>query len=324
MDSSLSLNDVDSSPNSNKSKTFSVNEIPLSITDKFMFLGEVSDGIFPVYKVGTFSSDETFALKCFKKSEPQAVTSFKNELRFSYLQHPNIIKLQHFESGKELCIGGVNIKADYILMDYCPYGNFYELMYEKEVYFSEVVLRTYFHQLVSVLEYLHTQKVAHMDIKLENLLLGPNYELKLCDFDSACFAYEPGYGLGTFYYRAPEVIEERCTDYLAADIYSAGVLLFVLKTGGSFPHYENELLDDGTCLFDLLYHDTETFWKVHTEICETDESFFDEDFRELFIAMTEYDPQKRINTFKLKASKWFNKEVLSKDKLGKRMFESRD
>lgn len=319
--SSQSLGEVDIVTVCN-SKVMSQCEISVFKPGKFMFLGEITEGRFPIYKVVTLDDSKIYALKCFEKTIPEASISFKNEIRFSYLQHPNIVKLKHFEVGKDLNLGTKTIKAtNYLMMDYHPNGSFHELIFDKGVCLSDEVIRTYFHQLIEALEYLHNQRIAHMDIKLDNLLIGTNYELKLCDFDLACYNDDTDYGLGSLYYRAPEIIKEKCTNFNAADFYSVGVVLFLLKTGGMFPHLENELYEDEIHLFDLLYNEPEKFWETQAQICGVETSFFDEDFRELFMAMIEYDPNKRAKLVTIKNSNWFKGQVLSTKELGKIMKE---
>ncbi|RZJ37213.1 MAG: hypothetical protein EOO18_06165 [Chryseobacterium sp.] len=45
----------------------------------------------------------------------------------------------------------------------------------------EMIIRTYFHQLIEGIEYIHSQGVAHLDLKLENIMLGDSFELKIID-----------------------------------------------------------------------------------------------------------------------------------------------
>lgn len=280
-----------------------------------LYIGEISPGIFPVYKVAALSNGKVYALKSFPKATPEASNAFKTEVRFSYLQHPNIVKIEYFEAGHDLPLNKLKTKADYFLTAYHSKGTFYDMIYEKEISLSETVLRTYFHQLLSGVEYLHSQRIAHMDIKLENLLVGDNFELKLFDFDLACSFDEESYGLGTRYFRAPEIIMETCSNFAAADIYSIAIVLFVLKTGGHFPHFEEESFDDGTNLFQLLYQNPDKFWEVQAALCEVEDSFFDEDFKELFMMMTEYNPKKRATISQVKNSAWYKKAVLSTKEL---------
>lgn len=83
--------------------------------------------------------------------------------------------------------------------------------------------------------------MAHLDLKLENLMLGSKYELKLIDFD---LSYGPKCkefrGWGTADYRAPELINEFNLNALSkCDIYSAGIILFVMRSGGILPFKES-------------------------------------------------------------------------------------
>jgi len=129
-----------------------------------------------------------------------------------------------------------------MFLEYAPYGDFFDVLSQKKVKFTEKITRTYFKQLVSGLEYLHSNDVAHMDIKPENLLLGENFTLKMADFD---LSYVKGVhnlrhmSRGTRFYRAPEVFVKQCQDPFKADIFSLGVMLFVMKTNGRIPFTED-------------------------------------------------------------------------------------
>jgi len=96
--------------------------------------------------------------------------------------------------------------------------------------------RTYFRQLISGIEYLHYYGIAHLDIKPENILLGEDYQLKITDFD---LSYKEGdtiiQGKGTKYFRAPEIVKQCVREPKKADIFSAAILMFILKTNGVLP-----------------------------------------------------------------------------------------
>jgi len=68
-------------------------------------------------------------------------------------------------------------------MEYAPFSHFFDLIIERKVQLSEEVVRTYFIQLLDALEFLHKNNMAHLDLKLENLMIGKEYMLKLIDFD---------------------------------------------------------------------------------------------------------------------------------------------
>mmetsp|Transcript_11694 Transcript_11694/g.10164 ORF Transcript_11694/g.10164 Transcript_11694/m.10164 type:complete len:87 (-) Transcript_11694:342-602(-) len=86
---------------------------------------------------------------------------------------------------------------------------------------------------------MHGKGIAHLDVKLSNMLLGENFDLKIADFDSA---YTRGdivvLGKGSKNYRPPELKETISKDPWAVDIYSAGIVVFNLLTG-SLPFTED-------------------------------------------------------------------------------------
>jgi hypothetical protein len=106
---------------------------------------------------------------------------------------------------------------------------------------DEANARNYFRQLMKGLKYCHSQNVCHRDLKPENLLLDANGLLKISDFGlSAMYTgsdTDEGRATllhttcGTPNYVAPEVLADKGYDGRAADIWSAGVILFVLMAG---------------------------------------------------------------------------------------------
>jgi len=120
--------------------------------------------------------------------------------------------------------------------------------------------------MISALEYLHDKGIAHLDLKLENLMLGHHFQLKIIDFD---LGWKDGDDLvttkGTKYYRAPEIIKQECKDPKKADIYSAGIILFVLNCQGILPHAEKELYL-GFDFCECLHKNPEKFWQHHAEM----------------------------------------------------------
>lgn len=77
--------------------------------------------------------------------------------------------------------------------------------------------------------------VAHRDIKLENILLDVNNNIKLCDF-GASNTYLPGDKListvGTRQYCAPEIVKLEEYDGLKTDIWACGNVLYALLHRG--------------------------------------------------------------------------------------------
>jgi len=279
----------------------------------------LSKAKFPVYLAHSPAKGQNFALKVFgfENSEPHPY--FKNEARFATLGHPNVINIAYAEEETSVCSRGKDKQVSCILMEYAPHGDFFDFVKKFKADLTEKLIRTYFRQLIEGIEYLHQNGVCHLDLKLENLLLGDDYQLKIADFD---LSYMMGDSKiltrGTKFYRAPELRASKCRNGAAADIYAAGIILFVLKCGGVIPHAEDNLYQ-GTNLLELLSNDPQEFFKKHCAIQGKEASFFDADFRELFISMVKADANSRSTIREIKNSRWYKGSVYTRDELKKKV-----
>jgi len=270
---------------------------------------------FPVYLICSRVNKQNYAMKVFPHKNQAPHPYFKNEIRFACLQHPNVIRNLHIENEKDTVCKGVYTKVSYTVMEYAPYGDFFDFIMNHGPEMDEMMTRTYFKQMIEGLEYLHKNGIAHMDLKLENLLLGKDYVMKIADFDLSHFELDRKIiSKGTKFYRAPEVRESKCTNTKAADIYAAGIILFTFKTRGILPHSEDNLVG-GTNFSALLHNGDSKFWTKHMEVQKKESTFFDQDFKELFIAMTKAKPEDRITLDMIKKSKWYNGPCYSQEEL---------
>lgn len=168
--------------------------------------------------------------------------SFETELAMlSQLEHPNIVRMYEcFREQKRLLL----------VLEHCAGGELYEFVArvwrtsphveEAAVGLPEHQSQALFRQMLRAVSYIHSRHMVHRDIKTENfLILEPLGEkrdifLKLCDFGStAILTNECPRSLekvGTPSYTAPEVYRNLGASY-AADVWSLGVVLFMLITG---------------------------------------------------------------------------------------------
>ena len=157
---------------------------------------------------------------------------FKREARLlKQLSHPNLVTVHDFELAGDFV---------YFTMDLVD-GRTLREMLNKSGPLSPSYAFTLFRQLCNGLRYAHQSGVIHRDIKPENLLVDKEGVLKIVDFGlaklngggaSTEWQTLDGRGVGTLGYMAPEQVEKPQEVDHRADIYSAGVVLYEMLTGG--------------------------------------------------------------------------------------------
>ena len=175
--------------------------------------------------------------------------------------------------------------------------------------FSEDVARYFFHQFIDALEYLHQSGISHRDLKTENILLDKKFNLKIADFGYASVKALGDTVVGTPDYMAPEVLKGEMYSGQIADIFGAGLILFMmhaqskafLKAENSDPYYKN-----------IAGNRPEKFWKEHTKSKGKDDYFTDE-FKDLINGLFSYNPIHRLTISEVRTHPWFNGPVPTVD-----------
>ncbi|KAK0944047.1 serine/threonine-protein kinase gin4 [Friedmanniomyces endolithicus] len=141
------------------------------------------------------------------------------------LEHQNIVRLYDvWENRNEL----------YLIMEYVDGGELFHYVDERKGLPEDEAVYI-FRQIVSALLYCHRLRICHRDLKPENILLNQrDLTVKLIDFGMA--ALQPkGRQLstpcGSPHYAAPEVVSSKPYDGTQADVWSCGVILYVMLTG---------------------------------------------------------------------------------------------
>jgi len=260
-----------------------------------------------------------YAMKVFGHVNGQPHLYFRNETRFASLQHPNVVRNLYFEDERKARFDGLPLQISYTIMEYAEHGDFYTFLKNHSKDMDDKLARTYFRQLIDGLEYLHNNDVAHMDLKLNNLLIDSDFNLKIADFDLSHYGDDAIIiSNGTKFYRAPEVAHGKCNNPKVADIYSVGIVLFLLKTRGVFPQFEFSKIA-GIDFAELLYNNPSEFWDEHVRVQKANPAEFEEDFKELFITMTKYNPDDRATIDQIKESEWYNGPYYTAEELKEKM-----
>ncbi|KAH7065163.1 serine/threonine-protein kinase GIN4 [Macrophomina phaseolina] len=160
------------------------------------------------------------------------------------LNHSNIVKLfDVWENRSEL----------YLIMEYVEGGELFGYI-DESVGLPEMETVFIFRQIVAALLYCHRIKIHHRDLKPENILIdAENLTIKLVDFGMAALQPEGRWlstPCGSPHYAAPEVIRYKQYDGGQADVWSCGVILYVMLTGQ--PPFTYNDRQDLTHLFKMI------------------------------------------------------------------------
>lgn len=140
------------------------------------------------------------------------------------LRHPNICQL------KEWVVQG---DCYYMFLEYIEGGQLLDYIISHGK-LREKLARKFARQIASALDYCHRNSIVHRDLKIENILITKNEEIKIIDFGLSNI-YSPGRLLNTFcgslYFAAPELLQAKHYTGPEVDVWSFGVVLYVLVCG---------------------------------------------------------------------------------------------
>lgn len=129
--------------------------------------------------------------------------------------HNNIISLIEYDwKGVYTTSKGAEKEVLYCVLDLATGGDLFDYIFTVGRGLPEDIARYYFHKLIDAIQLLHESNVVHRDLKLENLLLDGEYNLKIADFGLST-TVESSYGggvmhtrVGTERYMPPEMLEK--------------------------------------------------------------------------------------------------------------------
>ena len=251
----------------------------------------------------------------FLQRDVDSIKAVENEIQILQgLKHENIINIVGWGSdGNVKKPSGREIQnLVYILLEYVSGGLLFDVC-QTIGGMGENGGRYFLSQMLDVLQYMHGKGVVHRDLKLENILVDDNMDLKVADFGFATFRkiHDLKSYRGTMTYMAPEIKEGKKYDGEKIDMFSTGVILFIIVQG-IFPFKEAK--KDEFFYNLILKGDMETYWN------KTGGQKLSKEFKDLIIKMFSYDGSKRPSIDEIRAHPWmqapFNMKQIRSDLLG--------
>lgn len=243
-----------------------------------------------VYYGRNLKSAQSVAIKVIDKEKVEKVGLIEQTKReisvMGMVKHPNVLQLYEVLATKTKI---------YLIMEYAKGGELFHKVAKGRL--KEDTARKYFQQLICAVDFCHSRGVYHRDLKPENLLIDENGVLKLSDFGlSALSQSKRQDGLlhttcGTPAYVAPEVISRKGYDGVKADIWSCGVILFVLLAG-HLPFQDSNLME------------------MYRKISKADykcPNWFPPEVRRLLSRILDPNPYTRVSIAKIMENPWFKK-----------------
>ncbi|KAK6121649.1 hypothetical protein DH2020_044609 [Rehmannia glutinosa] len=261
-----------------------------------------------VYHARDVATGQSVAIKVVNKSRLNnnaiLMANIKREISIMRrLRHQHIVKLFEVMATR----GKI-----YFVLEFVKGGELFAKVAKGR--FSEDLGRKYFQQLISAVSYCHLRGVYHRDLKPENLLVDENGDLKVSDFGlSALTDQVRADGLlhtlcGTPAYVAPEILAKKGYDGAKIDVWSCGVVLFVL-TAGYLPFNDPNLMS----MYKKIYKGEFRCPK-----------WMSPDLKRFLSRLLDTNPETRITIDEIKGDPWFKKgyrEIKHEDSISSAVFK---
>ena len=204
------------------------------------------------------------------------------------IDHKNIVKLHEvIQTSKQILIimeyiNGISMREYYNK----------NIKHQKLTPQKELIIKNFFIQIFSAMSYVHKNHMAHRDIKLENILIDKNQQIKIIDFGFGM--YNPndklqGFFCGTPNYMPPEIIVKKHYIGQKADLWSLGVLLYKMLCA-DFPFFGNN---------------EKELYKMSRKGKFNIPDYISNNLKIILIGLINVNPDKRMNCDEVLECEWF-------------------
>ena len=264
-----------------------------SFIDEYIISSDLGIGSYAEVKLGIHKiTKKKYAIKIYDKNlidDEEKKNSIKNEIFIlKQLNNENIMKLYDVINTK---------KHLYLFLEYINGISLLEYIQKSEnKRIEEKICKKIFYQIVKAISYCQNKNICHRDIKLENILIINDNNIKLIDFGFAIKCNRNDFQeffCGTLYYMPPEIVNKQKYIPFYSDIWSLGVLLYAMLYG-KFP-FKSKKEEE---LFELINKAKLVF---PTNVNISDEA------KNLLMKIIVIKPSKRLSLENILNDPWFIK-----------------
>ena len=283
------------------------------IDGDYSIIKKIVEGYFStIYLVKDNKTDIEYVAKVINKYNIYESEKEINKI-IKDIKSSNILKLVAYGEKKVEYLGKLETKGC-IIFEYCEFGDLFDCVPQGG--FEEKIVKIIFQILLEAVEEIHKNGICHLDLKLENILIDKDFNLKISDFGLSKQINKSNNGIfkgscGTSYYKPPQMNLKENYNGFKADIFSLGVILYALLSE-RFP-FEISDPKNKNCIYYKLIN-----YKM--AILETIENLFPKNStlksRQLFLDMIARNEKDRPEIKEILKNEWFDdiKDLNNEDK----------
>ena len=265
--------------------------------------------------------DQQVAIKVITYPKLKA-DAFEQEINIlSKIHHENVIGLIDYGVGAIEKNQQISDNKQYLVLEYASRGILFNFIRDTNKPFGEDFGRYLFFEMLKGVQAIHCSGFAHRDLKIENIMIDGNYNVKIGDFGSAS-ALDRKHGtgkltsqVGTLKYCAPEILRKRPYVGTQVDIFSLGICLFIIVFG-KYPFGAATKYDPGYKL--IMQKQFKQYWDNDQRSQQFKAS---EEFKDLFNQLVFYDSSFRPSIAKIIEHPFMKKTMPSKEQFYKELCE---